>query len=281
MINYTRQGDEVYKYALRNLNLRSSKSTSSNIITVIPAGSKIQILDDAEDWYDVMYNGQKGYLYNSGLSTTKYTWTDVFLRSSPNSESKSLALVPDKSRIQVLSSNGDWDNVIYNDQEGYIFNYFLSDDANPPAGYDFEYFNTDMSRFVNDNNIKSPTNYLITTSLENRLTYIFQKSSNNHKWDLLYTWSCTIGKPQTPTIKGTFYVSGRKPFFGTDTYRVKYATRIRGSYYYHSILFNAQGTEVINDTLGAALSHGCIRLALDNAHWIYDHILDTTTIIIN
>ena len=87
MINYTRQGDEVYKYALRNLNLRSSKSTSSNIITVIPAGSKIQILDDAEDWYDVMYNGQKGYLYNSGLSTTKYTWTDVFLRSSANSES--------------------------------------------------------------------------------------------------------------------------------------------------------------------------------------------------
>ncbi len=59
MKNYTRQGDEVYKYALRNLNLRSSKSTSSNIITVIPAGSKIQILDGAEDWYDVMYNGQK------------------------------------------------------------------------------------------------------------------------------------------------------------------------------------------------------------------------------
>lgn len=281
MKNYTRQGDEVYKYALRNLNLRSSKSTSSNIITVIPAGSKIQILDGAEDWYDVMYNGQKGYLYNSDLSTTKYTWTDVFLRSSPNSESKSLALVPDKSRIQVLKSNGDWDNVIYNDQEGYIFNYFLSDDGNPPAGYDFEYFNTDMSRFVNDNNIKSPTNYLITTSLENRLTYIFQKSSNNHKWDLLYTWSCTIGKPKTPTIKGTFYVSGRKPFFGTDKYRVKYATRIRGSYYYHSVLFNAQGTEIINDTLGAALSHGCIRLAVENAQWIYDNILDTTAIIIN
>lgn len=181
--------------------------------------------------------------------------------------------------VQVLSSNGDWDHVIFNDKEGYIFNYFLSDDGNPPGGYDFEYFKTDMTRFVNDNNIKSPTNNLITTDLENKITYIFKKGDNK-LWILLYKWSCTVGKPETPTIKGTFYVTGRKPYFGSDSYRVKYATRIRGSYYYHSVLFNAQGTEIINDTLGAALSHRCIRLAVENAQWIYDNILDTTTIII-
>lgn len=280
MKNYKRQIDDTYKYALTNLNLRSSKSTSSNIITVIPAGSKIQILDGFEDWYKVIYNNQRGYVYNQYLSKTKYTWTDVFLRSFPSSESNAITLVPSKSRVQVLNSNGDWDNVIYNDQEGYIFNYFLSDDGNPPNGYDFKFFQTDMTKFVNDNNIKSPTNNLITTDLENKLTYIFEKG-NNKDWVLLYKWSCTVGKPQTPTIKGTFYVSGRKPFFGSDTYRVKYATRIKGSYYYHSILFNAEGTEIINDTLGQALSHGCIRLAVENAHWIYDNILDTTTIIIN
>ena len=137
-----------------------------------------------------------------------------------------------------------------------------------------------MTRFVNDNNIKSPTNNLITTDLENKITYIFKKGDNK-LWILLYKWSCSVGKPETPTIKGIFYVTGRKPYFGSDSYRVKYATRIRGSYYYHSVLFNAQGTEIINDTLGAALSHRCIRLAVENAQWIYDNILDTTTIIIN
>ena len=147
--------------------------------------------------------------------------------------------------VQVLSSNGDWDHVIFNDKEGYIFNYFLSDDGNPPGGYDFEYFKTDMTRFVNDNNIKSPTNNLITTDLENKITYIFKKGDNK-LWILLYKWSCTVGKPETPTIKGTFYV-----------------------------------TEIINDTLGATLSHGCIRLAVENAQWIYNNILDTTAIIIN
>ena len=182
--------------------------------------------------------------------------------------------------MQVISVNGDWSYAIYDNQVGYIFSYFLSDDGNPPEEYNFEYFYTDMTKFVNDNQIKSPTINLITTDLENKLTYIFEKNPDG-SWNLLYKWPCTIGKPSTPTIKGTFYVSGRKPYFGSDTYRVKYATRIRGSYYYHSILFNPAGTEIIDDRLGMALSHGCIRLAVENAHWIYDNILDKTTIIIN
>ena len=280
MKKYKRQSQEAYKYTLANLNLRECKSTTSNIITVIPAGSRVTVIDGEEDWYEVIYNNQRGYVYNEYLSQTKFTWTDVTLRSYPSSESNPVTVLPPKSMVQVLSVNGDWSHVMYNNDEGYIFSYFLSDDGNPPEGYDFTSFNTDMTKFVNDNNIKSPTKNLIVTNLENKFTYIFEKNSSN-KWILLYKWISTIGKPSTPTIKGTFYVSGRKPYFGSSTYRVKYATRIRGSYYYHSILFNAQGTEIIDDKLGMALSHGCIRLAVENAQWIYDNILDTTTIIIN
>ena len=280
MKEYQRQEQSSYKYTIANTNLRKEKSTSSYIITVIPAGSKIQVNDAEEDWYEVTYNGQTGYVYSDYLSQTKYTWTDVTLRSFPSAESKPVTVVPLKSMVQVLSVNGDWSNVIYDNQRGYIFSYFLSDDGNPPEGYDFKYFYTDMTRFVNENQIKSPTINLITTNLENKLTYISEEN-NSGTWDLLYKWSCTVGKPSTPTIKGTFYVSGRKPYFGSDTYRVKYATRIRGSYYYHSILFNSEGTEIIDDRLGMALSHGCIRLDVKNAQWIYDNVLDKTTIIIN
>ena len=280
MRKYKRQNQNFYKYTLANVNLRESKSLTSNVLTVIPAGSKVQIIDAEEDWYEVIYDNLRGYVYNEYLSKTKYTWTDVTLRSYPSSESNPVTVLYPKSMVQVLSVNGDWSHVMYNDQEGYIFTYFLSDDGNPPEGYDFTYFYTDMTRFVNDNNIKSPTINLITTDLENKFIYVFEKGSDG-LWNQLYKWECTVGKPSTPTIKGTFYVNGRKPYFGSDTYRVKYATRIRGSYYYHSILFNANGTEVIDDRLGMALSHGCIRLAVENAQWIYDNILDTTTIIIN
>lgn len=281
MSRYKRQNQEVaYKYTLANVNLREDKSLSSNIITVIPVNSKVEVIDGEEDWYEVVYDNKRGYVYNQYLSKTKYTWTGVNLRSYPSSESNTVTVVPPKSRVQVLSTNGDWSYVIYENQEGYIFNYFLSDDGNPPEGYDFQYFYTDMTKFVNDNKIKSPTPNLITTDLENKLTYVFEKNTDNI-WKLLFKWECTVGKPSTPTITGTYYVSGRKPYFGSDSYLVKYATRIRGGYYYHSVLFNPEGTYIIDDRLGMALSHGCIRLAVKNAQWIYDNVLDTTTVIIN
>lgn len=275
-----RQTSDSYKYTLANVNLRENNSSLAKVLTVIPSGSQVQVIDSAEDWYEVVYNNQRGYVYTSYLSTTKYTWTDVFLRSYPSAESNPVTLVPEKSEVQVLSVTGDWSYVIYNDKRGYIFSYFLSDDGNPPEAYDFTYFYTDMTRFVNDNQIQSPTTNLITTDLENKFTYVFEKGTEV-LWNLLYKWECTVGKPSTPTITGTFYVSGRKPYFGTDAYRVKYATRIKGAYYYHSVLFNAEGTEIIDDRLGMALSHGCVRLAVENAQWIYDNILDASAIVIN
>lgn len=88
-------------------------------------------------------------------------------------------------------------------------------------------------------------------------------------------------KPSTPTITGIFYIAGRKPYFGTDKCRVKYATRITGAYYYHSILYDSKGVRVIDGRLGQALSHGCIRLDTANAKWIYENIPDGTTVFIH
>ena len=275
-----RQSATNYKYTVASTDLLQEKDTTSGVLAVIPANSPVQVLDSAEDWYNIIYNYQTGYVPTSSLSITEYTWRNTPLRSYADAQSNAVATIPAKSQVQVLSVTGNWSYVVYdNNQKGYIFNEFLTDDGNPPNAYDFQYFTTDMTRFVNSNNILSPTNNLITTDLENKLTYIFQRANN--AWNLLYTWDCTVGAPNTPTIRGTFYINGRKPYFGSESYRVKYATRILESYYYHSILFNSSGTEIKDDRLGLALSHGCIRLAPDNAQWIYDNILDATAVIIN
>ena len=142
----------------------------------------------------------------------------------------------------------------------------------------YDKFYIDMVEFANDNKIESTANYLLTTNLKNKYTYVFKKIGDN--WDLMYKWKCTIGKPSTPTITGVFYILDRKPYFGDDTFRVKYATRIINGYYYHSILYNKTGEYVIDGRLGMALSHGCIRLATQNAKWIYDNIPNNTTVII-
>ncbi|MFR5132536.1 MAG: SH3 domain-containing protein [Terrisporobacter sp.] len=158
MRRYKRQilPEDTEKYTLANLNLREEKSTTAKVLTVIPAGSKVQVVDAAEDWYEVIYNGIKGYVYNEYLSKTEYTWTDTVLRPFADSATTPIENVPVKSRVQVLGTVGDWSHVIYNDKEGYIFSVFLSNDGKQPGEYNFEYFYTDMARFVNDNNIKKP-----------------------------------------------------------------------------------------------------------------------------
>ena len=269
----------VYKYTLSNLNLRQDKSTSSNIITVIPKNFKVEVLDFEDQWVKVSYNSQTGYVYRDYLSVSKYPWSNLSLRESNSVSSTSLTIIPEKSRVEVLEVDGDWSKVIYNDQVGYVFNYFLSDDGNKPDMIDYKEFYNDMNKFVNENNIKSPTDYLITTDLENKYTYIFKR--DNNKWIQIYKWICTVGKPQTPTITGIFFVDGRKPYFGTDEYRVKYATRIKDGYYYHSILYDSTGSYIIDGRLGYNISHGCIRLATDNAKWIYENIPNKTTIVIH
>lgn len=143
---------------------------------------------------------------------------------------------------------------------------------------DFKNFNIDMLKFVNENNIKSDTGYLITTSLKTKYTYIFKEDGG--KWEQIYKWRCTVGKKTTPTIKGYFYITGRKPYFGTTQYRAKYATRFIGRYYYHSILYDSTGKYVIDSRLGMEISHGCIRLLTQNAKWIYDNIPNSTPVII-
>jgi lipoprotein-anchoring transpeptidase ErfK/SrfK len=145
--------------------------------------------------------------------------------------------------------------------------------------FDYSKFNVNMLEFMNDNSVYSDTNFAITTSLMNKYTYIFLK--NNNKWTLLYKWPCSIGSPKTPTITGVFKVKLKLPFFGLKKgYRAKWATQIIGEYLYHSILFNVAGDTVIDGRLGMAISNGCIRLATNNAKWIYDNIPKNSVIII-
>ena len=143
----------------------------------------------------------------------------------------------------------------------------------------YEKFHTDMLSFVNSNNILSSTNYLVTTSTKTMYTYVFEKDKDS--WEMLYKWSCTVGKASTPTIKGIFSIGTKYPAIGDDNSSVKYAINIVEEYYYHSIIYNSTGLSIKDDRLGVAISHGCIRLATSSAKWIYDNVEVGSTVIVN
>lgn len=271
----------MYKFTTASVNLMSEKSKTSNVVTVIPKYSKVEALELDDEWSKVRFNGNQvyeGYVVNDYLSRTMETWSNVSLRDKESIYSKVITIIPTESSVEVLSKYGDWSYIYYNDLLGYVFNYYLSDDGKPRnILYYSNFYNT--IEFVNSNDLRSPTEYMLITDLKNRLTYVLNKIDN--MWKIVYKWSCTIGKPSTPTIVGVFNISGRKPGFGTSVYSVKYATRIKGPYYYHSILYDSTGKYIKDGRLGQALSHGCVRLATENAKWIYDNIPDKTTVVIH
>lgn len=61
----------------------------------------------------------------------------------------------------------------------------------------------------------------------------------------------------------------------------KFDTNMTDDYYYHSVLYDGKGLYIKDGRLGVAISHGCVRLATENAEWIYDNVPEGSTIVIN
>lgn len=95
---------------------------------------------------------------------------------------------------------------------------------------------------------------------------------------------CSSGDEGSETPTGTFTISGR----GTSFYNKQlkegayYWTRFYGDYLFHSPPFdenrNMEPEEI--QKLGTPASHGCIRLSMGNAKWVYDNIPDGTKVVI-
>lgn len=144
---------------------------------------------------------------------------------------------------------------------------------------DYTYINSDITKFVNENDIVSYSDYLLVTSLSNKITYVFRGSM--HNYELINTFTSTIGAPSTPTKTGIFRVGMRGTSFGQeDGFQAKYYTQFSGNFLYHSIIYDKTGIKITDGRLGQALSHGCIRLSTENAKWIYENIPEHSTVIV-
>ena len=100
-----------------------------------------------------------------------------------------------------------------------------------------------------------------------------------HNWHLVKSVACSSGKASTPTIKGLFTDGNKGSYFiSSGGARCKDYTQITGNYLFHSILYDRSGSYIIDGTLGVPVSHGCVRLALENAEFIYYNIQTGTTI---
>lgn len=123
--------------------------------------------------------------------------------------------------------------------------------------------------FAQANAYGSGTGYFIAVDLANHRAIVLRRSGNS--WTEALNVIVSTGAPNTPTVTGTFTIGSRGYSFGSG-YTCYYWTQFYGDYLFHSVLYN-QGTRNIQDgRLGYSISHGCVRMSIDDAYWIYSNV---------
>ncbi len=123
----------------------------------------------------------------------------------------------------------------------------------------------------------SSTGYLILVDRAACKVGIF--TGHAGAWTMQNFWDCAPGTAATPTVSGTFKIQSRGYYFDSGASRCYWYTQFHGNYLFHSVLYNKNGT-LMDGRVGIPLSHGCVRLVIDNAKWIYDNIPSGTTVVV-
>lgn len=127
--------------------------------------------------------------------------------------------------------------------------------------------------------------YLIKVNRYYNTVTVYEQDKNGEYNTPVKAMTCSVGS-QARTITGTFQLKEKyrwKLLMG-DVYG-QYATRIVGGILFHSVYYYENGNPASLATaefnkLGQAASHGCVRLSVADAKWIYDNCASGTRVVI-
>ena len=92
--------------------------------------------------------------------------------------------------------------------------------------------------------------------------------------EILKEFICSGGTPGDDTPLGEFTTIEKIEYSWVDRYNVGayYWVRFYGNYLIHSVPFDENGEMIVEEfeKLGQPASHGCIRLRLEEAKWLYE-----------
>ncbi len=160
-------------------------------------------------------------------------------------------------------------------------------------GYVWNDLSTEEFTFVSDahstarvdmllraNDYSSPSKYIILVNRTTHTTGVYEGAKGRWK-EVMYV-TVSDGAPRTPTVEGTFKVGIKMRYFDSEGHRLFYATQFYYDYLFHSISYyqDPEPLRIRDGRLGVPISHGCVRMVLEDAKWIYDNIPSGTTVVV-
>lgn len=140
-----------------------------------------------------------------------------------------------------------------------------------------------------------PDKYYILLDLRNQIVTVFERDADGEYAKVVRRFLCASGRSDvdeadpedeaTPTPRGIWKIGGRErfgKFANFDDEYARYWVQIVGSIYFHSLLFADRTVDSLKRTpffnMGQKVSHGCVRLYVEDAKWLYYYACPGTTV---
>ena len=130
---------------------------------------------------------------------------------------------------------------------------------------------------------QSGHNYCIAVNTSQNLVIVYGLDAAGEFTQPVKAFVASCGKNASPTKTGTFKTTDKYVWRALNggVYG-QYATRITGSYLFHSVPYYRQDKSTLEtgeyNKLGSRASAGCVRLCVRDVKWIYDHCASGTIV---
>lgn len=125
----------------------------------------------------------------------------------------------------------------------------------------------------------TPVPFAITVDVTNQVTTVYGRDAEGNYSVVVREMLCSTGTRSYPSDIGEFTLNGRTArwcYFPKWGGHAQYWTRINSAIAFHSVCYNSVSVMDLSvssyKNLGKRASHGCIRLLVADAKWIYDNV---------
>jgi lipoprotein-anchoring transpeptidase ErfK/SrfK len=113
-------------------------------------------------------------------------------------------------------------------------------------------------------------NFKIEVDVKKQRVFVY------YKGEIIREIICSSGADSSPTPTGEFTTSQKIEYDWVDRFDMGayYWIRFYKTYLFHSVPFDKDGNMIVEEyeKLGSPASHGCIRLELEEAKWLYEKL---------
>lgn len=131
----------------------------------------------------------------------------------------------------------------------------------------------------------APSQYYVTVDVTNQIVTVYSRGTDGSYSNVVRKMICSTGTTSNPSPLGTYTLNGKTArwcYFSEWDSHAQYWTRINSSIAFHSVIYTNPNEMDLSTasyySLGKRASHGCIRLLVADAKWIYTNCKQGTVV---